>query len=256
MTSLLRVIQQRHSARGPFDPDRTIDGDHLKMVLEAARWAPTPHNMQNFEILVVDDPKQLEILKTFRSDASEAFLRESYAQLSFSESELAKKKTGLLGSNFPAAWTNPEAWRPDSDYRSQLAFVHNWMREAPMLLIVFHDKRKRAPGSEGDALGNVGLGCVMENMWLMCEFLAIDLQVLSTFSNEQVEKQLKHMFALPEWAQIGFACRIGYASEPANALVRVRRDLEQICHHNRFGDRSLVFRDARDDEESAALSSH
>jgi nitroreductase len=55
------------------------------MILEAARWAPTPHNMQNFEILVVDDPKRLAPLKKFRSDASEAFLRESYAQLSFSE---------------------------------------------------------------------------------------------------------------------------------------------------------------------------
>jgi nitroreductase len=168
---------------------------------------------------------------------------------------LAKKKTGLLSSIFPAAWTNPEAWRPDSDYRSQLAFVHDWMRETPMLLIAFHDKRMRAPGSEGDSLGNVGLGCVMENMWLMCEFLAIGLQVLSTFSNEQVEMQLKHMFELPEWMQIGFACRIGYASELAKRPLRVWRDLEQICHHNRFGDHSLMFQDARDNEEVSALSS-
>jgi nitroreductase len=85
MTSLLRVIQQRHSERGPFDPNRPIEGLHLKMILEAARWAPTPHNMQNFEILVVDDPKRLAPLKKFRSDASAASLRESYAQLSFSE---------------------------------------------------------------------------------------------------------------------------------------------------------------------------
>jgi nitroreductase len=255
MTSLLRLIQQRHSERGPFDPNRSIEESHLKMILEAARWAPTPHNMQNFEILVVDDPKRLETLKELRSDASEAFLRESYAQLSFSEGDLAKKTTGLLGSTFPAAWTNPEAWRPDSDYRSQLAFVHNWMRETPMLLIVFHDKRMRAPGSEGDVLGNVSLGCVMENMWLMCEFLGIGFQALSAFSNEQVEKQLKQAFELPEWAQIGFACRIGYASKSAKGSMRVRRDLEQICHRNRFGDRSLTLQGTRVNEETNVLSS-
>lgn len=256
MTSLLRVVQQRHSERGPFDANRPIEGSHLKMILEAARWAPTPHNMQNFEILVVDDPKRLVPLTELRSDASESFLRESYAQLSFSEEELAKKKTGLLGSVYPETWTNQEAWSPDSDYRSQLAFVRNWMRETPMLLIVFHDKHMRAPGSEGDVLGNVGLGCVMENMWLMCEFLAIGFQVLSTFSNEQVEKQLKHMFGLPESMQIGFACRIGYPAEPTKSALRVRRDLEQICHHNRFGDHSLMFQDARGNEEAGALSSY
>lgn len=241
MTSLLELVQQRHSERGPFDPKRMIEASHLKMILEAARWTPTPHNMQNFEILVIDDPKCLETVQKLRSDASEAFLRESYAQLSFSTDELDKKKTGMLASIYPEAWTNPEAWRPDSDYRSQLAFVRNWMRVAPMLLIVFHDKRKRAPGSEGDALGNVGLGCLLENMWLMCESLGIALQVLSTFSNEQVEKQLKSIFGLPDWAQIGFACRIGYPSKPAGDAPRVRRALEQICHHNRFGERSFPF---------------
>lgn len=241
MTSLLELVQQRHSERGPFDSKRAIEPAHLRMILEAARWTPTPHNMQNFEILVIDDPKRLEAVQKLRSDASEAFLRESYAQLSFTGEELARKKTGMLASTYPETWTNPEAWRPDSDYRSQLAFVRNWMREAPMLLIVFHDKRKRAPGSEGDALGNVGLGCLLENMWLMCESLGIALQVLSTFSNEQVEKQLKYLFDMPDWAQIGFACRMGYPAEAAGHAPRVRRDLEQICHHNRFGDRSLLF---------------
>ena len=32
-----------------------------------------------------------------------------------------------------------------------------------------HRFRKRAPASEGDALGIMSLGCVMQNMWLMAE---------------------------------------------------------------------------------------
>jgi nitroreductase len=92
MPNLLRIIQQRHSERGPFDPDEPISGQQLGLILEAARWAPTPHNMQNFEILVVDDKEKLNTIQKFQSDASETFLRESYAQLSFSEEELIATK--------------------------------------------------------------------------------------------------------------------------------------------------------------------
>lgn len=92
MPNLLRIIQQRHSEPGPFDPDGPISGQQLGLILEAARWAPTPHNMQNFEILVVDDKEKLNTIQKFQSDASETFLRESYAQLSFSEEELIATK--------------------------------------------------------------------------------------------------------------------------------------------------------------------
>jgi nitroreductase len=70
-------------------------------ILEAARWAPTAHNMQNFEIIVVDDKTQLEKLGKIKSRISEDFLRENYQQLSFSEEELLKKKVGILGTMFP-----------------------------------------------------------------------------------------------------------------------------------------------------------
>lgn len=58
-----------------------------------------------------------------------------------------------------------------------------------------------------------------------------------------------------KWAQIGFACRIGYACESAKGSIRVRRPLEQICHHNRFGDRSLTLQDTRVNEEETNVVS-
>jgi len=48
MHALLETLRQRHSSRGIAEED-------LRQVLQAARWAPTAHNMQNFEIIVVDD---------------------------------------------------------------------------------------------------------------------------------------------------------------------------------------------------------
>jgi hypothetical protein len=72
--------------------------------------------MQNFEIVIVDDKTQLEALGKIPAEMSEEFLRENYAQLSFSEAELSIKKTGMLASSFPRAWTNRQvsahfSWR-------------------------------------------------------------------------------------------------------------------------------------------------
>ncbi len=52
--SLLTLIHKRHSARGPFNPERAVTTQQVKLILEAARWAPTPNNMQNFAIVVVE----------------------------------------------------------------------------------------------------------------------------------------------------------------------------------------------------------
>ena len=79
----------------------------LEKILDAAKWTPTAHNMQNFEIIVVDDKSVLDKIGRIKSRISEEFLRENYSQLSFSKEELLKKKTGILGTMFPPEWTDP-----------------------------------------------------------------------------------------------------------------------------------------------------
>ena len=93
MSEILKIIQERQSARAPFDPNRPISKEDLKQILEAARWTPTAHNMQNFEVILVDDKEVLEKIGNIKSRISEEFLRENYEQLSFSKEELLKKKT-------------------------------------------------------------------------------------------------------------------------------------------------------------------
>ena len=64
--------------------------------------------MQNFEVIVVDDRNVLDAIASIKRPISETFVRENYQQLSFSEEELRKKKTGILGTMFPPAWRNPD----------------------------------------------------------------------------------------------------------------------------------------------------
>ena len=95
MQEVLNIIQKRQSARIPFDSERPIAKEDLRQILEAGRWAPTAHNMQNFEIIVVDDKKVLDAIGSIKFTVSETFIRENYEQLSFSEEELLKKRLGF-----------------------------------------------------------------------------------------------------------------------------------------------------------------
>jgi nitroreductase len=238
MSEILRIIQDRHSSRVPFDRDHKPSKQDLMQILEAARWAPTAHNMQNFEIIVVDDKKQLEELGEIKSRISEDFLRENYQQLSLSEEELLQKKVGILGAMFPPSWRTPGDWRRVA-HESEPSILDQTIKGSPVLMIVTYDPRKRAPASVGDILGFISLGCVMENMWLMAEELGISFQIMSVFGGDTVESEVKKILEIPEYLKIAYAIRLGYPVSKSSQLLRVRRDIAGFAHHNRFGNRVL-----------------
>ncbi|MGA2158264.1 MAG: nitroreductase family protein [Dehalococcoidia bacterium] len=238
MQDILKLIQKRKSLRISFDTKRQVAKEDLRQILEAGRWAPTAHNMQNFEIVVVDDEKILEAIRKIKSPVSEIFIRENYKQLSFSEEELRRKKVGILGNMFPPSWRKPN-FKLDKADKKTLLSLERTNPTSPILIIVLYDPNKRAPASEGDFLGIISLGCVMENMWLMANSLGIGFHILSVLGANPVEKEVKRILNIPKQLRIAFACRLGYPiSKPAKYL-RVRRNVKDFTHHNRFGNKGL-----------------
>ncbi len=230
---ILQLIQQRQSHRLPFDRDRKIPEDELRQILEGARWAPTAHNMQNFEIVVVDDRELLDALSEIETETSLAFVQENYDQLSFSEDELRRKKTGLLGAMFPPEWRTPGKRPASIDPEHAHSILGTPIRECSALLVVTYDARKRAPASDGDVLGMISLGCVLENMWLVATSLGIGFHVQSVLGSPRVEAEVKRVLGVPDVLRIGFAARLGYPSKPAEYL-RVRREVDDFTHRNRY----------------------
>lgn len=231
MEDLLELIKSRQSTRGPFNTKKSIPKEDLDKILEAGSWAPTPHNMQNFEIVVVDDKKLLEAIGNIKFTIPRASLEENNKFVSFSEEELRRKKTGIL-NRMPAAMTE-EGINPED-------FISEYMRKAIIatstLLVVLYDPSKRAPGSEGDFLGKIGLGCVMENMWLMASSLGIGMHIVSAVSySDDLEKQVKDILKIPENLKLAFSCRMGYPKSTNGNYIRVRRDIEDFTHFNLYG---------------------
>jgi nitroreductase len=234
MQDLLDLIHQRHSARTPYDSSRAIPQPALDQIVEAASWAPTAHNMQNFEIVVIDDPSTLQAIGAIETRTSPVFLRENARQLSASVEALRQRRTGVIASMFPPAWREPDADFEAIAAAEPAALLSHSLQSAPCLLLVLYDARKRAPASEGDVLGFISLGCVMENMWLTAQSLGLGLQILSVFSSEPVEAALRRMLGFPAHLKIAYACRLGHPAE-AHDYVRVRRPLDAFVHRNRYG---------------------
>jgi nitroreductase len=247
MNDLLKLIEERHSARVPFDQSRPIGRGDLLQILEAARWSPTAHNMQNFEIVVVDDQKLLDAIGTIQVQLSEEFLREHSQLLSWSEEELRRRKVGLLASMLPS-WIRDPA-QPEKV--GEAIPLHRLMPGCPALLIVLHDATKRAPASEGDALGLMSLGCVLQNMWLMAHSLRLGFQALSVLSSPPVEEAVKKLLAAPGHMKVGFAVRLGH---PVMSVPypRVRREVGEFVYRNHFGNTDLDQPHPRLDRTSIA----
>ena len=232
MNDVMTVIRARHTDRSPHSSERRLADTALRTVLEAARRAPTAHNMQNFAILVVDDPAMLDRIGTIRREISGVFLRENFQQLSFSEEELRRRKTGVLAGTFPLSWQ-----RPDAD-ASQMepGLLRDLLQGSPTLLLILYDPAVRAPASEGDFLGIMSLGCVMQNLWLAAQSLGMGMQILSTFGAPAVQRELRPLLRLPAELAIAFACRLGVPETPGPPSLRVRREANDFVHRNAYGE--------------------
>ena len=228
---LLELIKQRKSSRGSFDENRPIDSAVLQNILEAATWSPTAHNMQNFEIVVVDDKSILTKLSGLESAVSPVFIQENYRQLSFSDEELKERKTGILAGQFPPAWLTPEARQgklPES-----VSKLGEQVRRGPVLLLILYNPSRRAPASEGDFLGVMSLGFMLENMWLMAAAQGVGFHIISPLGNQPLAGEIKKMLNIPDSLMLALGIRLGYPSGDDTRL-RVRRDVEDFVSRNKY----------------------
>ena len=233
MSEVLDLIASRRSWRLPFDPDRPIPPEQLEALLEAARWSPSAHNMQNYEVVVVDDPALLAEVAAIPRPYTETFVRENLAQIAFTEEELCDRKTGIMGTHFPDSWRRPDFTFSDMT-QEERAWMGKPLPPCPLMLVVVYDPSRRAPASEGDFLGIISLGCVLENVWLAAESMGIALHVVSSLGSTD---ELKPLLGIPGQLEVAFTCRLGYPPTDAPAYPRVRRDLGDFVHRNGWSKR-------------------
>lgn len=228
------LLRRRRSSRTAFDPARPVSRRIVRHLLEAARWSPTAHNMQNFHVLLVDDPRLLDALGDLPTRASRTFLRENLAQLSHSVVQLRQRGTGILARQFPQEWLDAGRVR-HAGSRPDARPLRESLQGAPLLLFVLRDRRRRAPASAHDELGAISLGCLLQSLWLAAEAEGLAVQVLSAVATSPLQRRERALLGIPPQLAIVFALRLGYPRCESAGAPRVRRRIADFAHANRFG---------------------
>ena len=66
MGDLLNLLKTRYSERR-FNPEKSVEEEKLKLLLEAARLAPTAHNNQAFHLYLLQGEKGRSIMSKFKA---------------------------------------------------------------------------------------------------------------------------------------------------------------------------------------------
>ena len=96
------------------------------------------------------------------------------------------------------------------------------------------------PLRDGDFLGIISLGCITENMWLMAESLGIGFHIVSSLGEGPAAQEVKRILGIPYSLQIVYAIRLSYPVSELDKYLRVRREVKDFAHHNRYGAKGLA----------------
>ncbi len=176
---VLRLIRSRKSTRAPFDRSLPVTDEELQQILEAGRWTPTAHNIQNYEIVAVRDPDLLSRIGRIKYIVPQDFLRENLKSVSTSEAEWRQRKTGVLATQVPPEFLVAGRELSEDEQTTLNARFEKLITATSCLLIVLYDRSRPAPGWTGDDIGLISLGFLLENMWLMATAQGVDFSIIS-----------------------------------------------------------------------------
>ncbi|MEM3072701.1 MAG: nitroreductase family protein, partial [Candidatus Bathyarchaeia archaeon] len=195
----INLVKARRTIRGPLLQKRISKKD-LRFILEAARWAPSGHNTQPWEFIVVED----EGLKEKISEST----RRVYEELLGDEEKL-KTTFGNYGR-----WLHREHGRKDGIYvqkpttyseRKSNTFNLEGLKiragdycrlvsDAPALLITLLDRERSPPNMSRGLISLISVGAALQNIRLAARTMGVGCQDLARpIDTVEGEKRLKQI---------------------------------------------------------------
>jgi len=199
---LLDMMRHRRSSRTGFLEDRDLSDDQLKLLLEAARAAPSGGNAQPWEFIVIRD-------KDMRMRIADLYKHQLRDKL---ELERAIRGTSSVSG---VGWRN-----------------------APVLILVLGDPRTslcfplRTAEDKADSHFFTGLANATLQIMLMAESMGLSTQYVSDAASPYFSLMLKHLLDIPQELRVYHIIPVGY-SEVA-ATPKSRRALESMVHYERY----------------------
>ena len=239
------AITQRRSHRGTFQ-NRAIDAADLEKLIEAARWTPSPFNVQPWELVLIQEAEGKEVLAEVTERAiveqfkDAKFLDDNSRWMRLTETELKALADGVLLTDHV---TLPKLLQdaPDKLLEAVLKNAKSFtllgnlgagkipakeiagqVREAPLLMLVTMNCKRYPPGDGGTRWMWLSMGMLIQNVLLAATALNIGVQFVSApLENPADRERVRQLFNIPTSHEIITLLRIGYVEESRGGSVRL-----------------------------------
>ncbi len=252
----MKAVLKRRTYRGHFT-DKPISQKDLDVIVEAARWSPSPLNTQPWEILIVTQQNSKNelaklVLKSMAAQMGDGrFLQDVSQCMSLTREEWQRRGEGVMIDDHidvPGFIKDKTRLRPLLNNAKNLSFLGklglgkigaarfvDFIRKAPLVIIILMDKQKKSPGENGKMWKLLSMGAFMENILLAATSLNIGTHIINTCLETRKDREkLREMFSIPDKYEPMCLIRAGYFHKPPDAHVRLRQT--RFVHYERFKD--------------------
>ena len=251
------AMTQRRSHRGAFQK-RPIAPDALEKLIEAARWAPSPFNVQPWELVLIQEAEGKAALADITERAiveqfkDPKFLDDNSRWMRLTETEWHERGDGVLLTDH-VTLPKPLQDAPEKllqgllkNAKSFTIFGHlgagkipakeiaTQVREAPLLMLVTMNCKRYPPGEGGTRWMWLSMGMLIQNVLLAATALKIGVQFVSAPLERAADRELirQHLNA-PTAHEIITLLRMGYFEESSADAVRL--DATEFVHFEKVG---------------------
>ena len=243
--NLFDAIIQRRSHRGTFQ-DRMIETDDLEKLIAAARWTPSPFNVQPWELIFIQEAEgksaladltERAIIEQFK-DAK--FLDDNSRWMRLTEQEWQEQGDGVRLADH-VTLPKPLQDAPEKLLQGLLknakAFtllghlgagkipakeIALQVREAPLLMLVTMNCKRYPPGEGGTRWMWLSMGMLIQNILLAATALGIGVQFVSApLERSGDREQVRQRFNIPIFHEVITLLRLGYIENKTGNSVRL-----------------------------------
>ena len=252
------AITQRRSQRGTFQ-ERAIDAADLEKLIEAARWTPSPFNVQPWELVLIQEAEGKRALAdvTERSIVDQfkdaKFLDDNSRWMRLTEAEWQEHGDGVLLKEH-VTLPKPLENAPEKLLQGLLKNAKSFtilghlgagkmpakeiaaqVREAPLLMLVTMNCKRYPPGEGGTRWMWLSMGMLIQNVLLAATALNIGVQFVSPPLERAAEREhIRQLFNIPTSHEVITLLRMGYVEESSGDSVRL--ETSEFVHAEKVRD--------------------
>ena len=250
----MEAVMKRRTYRGQFT-DKPISQKDLDVIIEAARWSPSPFNTQPWEILIITQQKSKDaladlILKSMAAQmADPQFLHDAGQWMNLSAEEWERRGEGVSihdHVDLPGFIKDKTKLRPLLKNAKNMSFLGKLglgkpgaakfaglIKETPLIIIILMNTRKKSPGENRATWELLGMGALIENVLLAAASLNIGTHFVNACLEARKDREkLREIFAIPDNYEPICLLRAGYWDKPPGASVRL--EPARFVHYEKF----------------------